>query len=237
MKIGILSDAHSNPHGLNICLEVLKKSGVNKIIYLGDSIGYFGQPGPVLKKLQSVNAICLMGNHEAMLLGYMKYNRAKEKIYKIKENANKISRSQLKRIAIWLPFYEERTGGHRILYVHGSPWNPIDGYVYPDDNLGRFPFLPYDAIFMGHTHRPFMSKVNNVLVVNVGSCGLPRDQGNMLSCSIYDTNQRSCEIIRLPINVNYILQQQKNIHPSVVARLKYKSDKKPLGPRIGLGAD
>ena len=40
MKIGILSDAHGNPHGLNRCLTALKREGAERLYFLGDAVGY-----------------------------------------------------------------------------------------------------------------------------------------------------------------------------------------------------
>ncbi len=36
-----------------------------------------------------------------------------------------------------------------------------------------------------------------MLLGNVGSCGLPRDQGNLLAFAVYDTRTHNCEVYRL----------------------------------------
>lgn len=233
MNIGILSDAHANPYSLDKCLKVFKKFNVEKIFHLGDSIGYFTEPGQVLEKLQLINAVCLMGNHEAMLLGHVGFDKNKDEIYKITESLSKISPVQLREMYRLLPFYEETIDNRRILFVHGSPWNPINGYIYPGDDLQKFANLPFDVVFMGHTHRPFISKLNNVLVVNVGSCSLSRDDGRLLSCAIYDTKKGNCQILRIPIDVDYVIRFYENIHQSVINCLQCKSEKKPLTTQVG----
>ncbi len=54
---------------------------------------------------------------------------------------------------------------------------------------------------MGRTHRPFIRYEKNVLLLNVGSCGLPRDIGIFASCAIYDPISHSAKIIRLEIDI------------------------------------
>ena len=53
---------------------------------------------------------------------------------------------------------------------------------------------------MGHTHRPFVRERNSKLVMNVGSCGMPRDQGDAPSFAVYDTASHTAEILRIRID-------------------------------------
>jgi putative phosphoesterase len=204
MKIGIISDAHGNACALSKCLEPLSRLNVEEIIFLGDSVGYFPEPEEVLTKLDSVNAFCLMGNHEAMLLGISKLDKIQDEVYRIGEC--RISEKQLGRMRQWLPYCERMVEGRRLLFVHGSPWHPLDGYVYPDSDLKIFANLRFDAVFMGHTHLPFASRIGNMLVANVGSCGLPRER-NTLSYAVYDTGKGSYEIMRVSFDTQEIVRR------------------------------
>ena len=70
---------------------------------------------------------------------------------------------------------------------------------------------------MGHTHRPFILKKDDVTFVNVGSCGLPRDNGHLASFVIFDTESGKVNIYRLLLNTDAILKEYGPfIHPSVV---------------------
>ncbi len=207
MKIGIMSDAHGNLCGVEKCIDSLLRSGVDEIIHLGDSVGYFPDVNEVLRELSAAKAICLSGNHEAMLLGHLGLDKAKDNDYRITECRNRISRENVQRISRFLPFRERTINGRRLLFVHGSPWDPLDGYVYPDSDLGSFEGLEFDAVFMGHTHLPFTSRVNGTLVANAGSCGLPRDHGDQLSWLIYDTQQSVCQIVRSRFDAQRVIQK------------------------------
>lgn len=221
MKIGILSDAHGNEIGLNICLEYFNKINVKKIYFLGDAAGYFPAFDKVMKSLEIQNAKCLLGNHDAMLIGALEIDEGKEEIYKLHESRKKLKKQDFIEFSKRLPYLEETMAAIRILFVHGSPWNPLLGYVFPDTDLKLFSALPYDLIFMGHSHYSFSKKSGNVSIVNVGSCGLPRDQGNLLSCAVYNTDSMESEIIRLPCNSDKLLEKHKGqIHSYVVNKIR-----------------
>jgi hypothetical protein len=69
--------------------------------------------------------------------------------------------------------------------------------------------------------------------VNVGSCGLPRDHSSLLSCAVYNTVSMESEIIRLPFDIEELLDKYKNqIHSSVIDKFKQKSNKNIVGKII-----
>jgi diadenosine tetraphosphatase ApaH/serine/threonine PP2A family protein phosphatase len=107
------------------------------------------------------------------------------------------------------------------LFVHGSPRNPLNEYVFPEDvynprKLGRiFGLIPV-ACFQGHTHVPgvftedcrflYPSEIGNRYsldgqraLVNVGSVGQPRDGNPMASYVILDDNVIHFHRVEYPI--------------------------------------
>lgn len=205
MKIGILSDAHGNPIALATCLQQLKALQVDRIYFLGDAVGYLPGEGKVLELLRVASVFCQKGNHEAMLLGEVPLSSSRERIYRIEAARGRLSKADLEFVADWPEHRVVYVGGRKLLLVHGSPDNHLQGYVYPDSNLSIFDGLDYDAVFMGHTHYPFASQRQWMLVVNVGSCGIPRDQGDLSAFAVYDPDTNSCEIFRLHFNSNKII--------------------------------
>ena len=158
MKIGIVSDAHGNKHGTKLCLDYLSGK-IDELYFLGDSIGYFPDGSQVIELLLNANAKMIMGNHEAMLLGYLPLDSDRDKIYRIRQTGDSLNEQQWKEIKSLPTFIEKEIGDRKILFVHASPWDHLMGYVYPNSDLERFSSLTYDVIFMGHTHRPFSSDV------------------------------------------------------------------------------
>ena len=230
MKIGLLSDAHGNHLGLQTCLQFLLRNAVDEIIFLGDAVGYFSKGNQVLELLKQSAVKCLLGNHDAMMIERLPLDPKNDEVYKIAATRQKLLSVHKDFLSTWVPFLEKQIGGKRLLFVHGNPGNPIAGYTYPDSCLDGFRDLPYDAIFMGHTHIPFVEEKSGKLIVNVGSCGLPRDQGDLAACAIYDSGSGRVEIFRVPIDINKIIQLEgENIHPQVIECLKRKSLTKVVG--------
>ncbi|CAN5910374.1 metallophosphoesterase family protein [soil metagenome] len=221
MRLGILSDAHGNLEGFTRCFNYLLNQQVDQCIFLGDAIGYMPDGLLILDFLKSAGITCLMGNHEAMLLGFLPLSAANDAVYKLKQFCGKITREQIKFISSWVPFYQTGTVETKFLFVHGSPWNPANGYVYPDADFNPFADLPFDIVVMGHTHRPFVEQVGFKTIVNVGSCGLPRDKGNVLSCAIMETSTKEVRLITLPFDEDEVIQKYgKVVHPRVVECFK-----------------
>lgn len=220
MRIGVFSDAHANETGFNTCYAYLSRE-VDLIYYLGDAVGYFPLSNRIIDTLRLNNIKCLKGNHDAMILGELQYADEREEIYQVKKSTKIISEQNLKFLKE-LPVEEKLTIDTRdLLFVHGSPLDPLNGYVYPDSDISEFDDMPYDAIFMGHTHRPFIKRVGMKNIVNVGSCGLPRDVGNKLSIAVYDTITNEATIKEFNLDVNEVINEYGDfIHASVKDVLK-----------------
>ena len=212
MIIGILSDAHGNPFGLQACIEKLRKKDISKIFFLGDAVGYLPLAGEVLEVLKQEDILSIMGNHDAILCGQIEIELDKSDIYGFNQLPERTIDSVSQEISVWQKRRELNVDGRKLLLVHGSPWNELNEYVYPNSDIRRFSGLEYDAVFMGHTHYPFRKKVDNMLIANAGSCGLPRDVGNMACCLVYYTDKNEVEIIRVPFDINTVIDESKSVH-------------------------
>ena len=210
MIIGLLGDAHGNPIGLETCLKALEEARVESIYFLGDSVGYMPDAEAVLRRLESSNALCIRGNHEEMLLGNISVTPSQDAVYRISEARAHLAQSWTAWITEWPIHRELVIDDLRLLLVHGSPFDPIAGYVYPDTDLTQFSELPYDFLLLGHTHRPFIRNTEGVTVVNVGSCGLPRDVGNLASCAVCDTRERTARLLRVAFDTDALLRHLGN---------------------------
>ena len=67
MKIAVVSDIHGNLEALDAVLSDMEAYRVDKIVCLGDLIGYGPDPEAVVSKVAKLGMICLQGNHEAAL--------------------------------------------------------------------------------------------------------------------------------------------------------------------------
>lgn len=76
--------------------------------------------------------------------------------------------------------------GKRCRLVHGSP-RRMNEYLFEDRPLSSFQRLAAtseaDVLIVGHTHKPYTKRVDNVLFLNAGSIGKPKD-GDPRACYV-----------------------------------------------------
>ncbi len=219
MKIGLLSDAHGNGVALEACLNVLARLGTNELYFLGDAVGYI--PGEVecIQLLTDAGAQCQQGNHEVMLLRPLVVP-THDDVYGVVAARHRIPPAMLASIQEWPLYREVDIDGRRLLMVHASPRHPTTEYVYPDSDLRVHVDSRFDAIFMGHTHWPFVRRLDDTLMVNVGSVGLPRDVGHLATVAVYDTKDQDCSLHRVPFDVGLVLRRWgSSMHDATVSCL------------------
>lgn len=216
MRVGFVSDAHGNLQGLAGALAGLERLGADRVYFLGDAVGYLSGSADVLARLEGDGIPCQLGNHEAMMLQPNDRSRRLEAVYGLERARDELGPQVLARLSEWPARREERLLRYRALLVHGSPTEPLFGYVYPDTDLGPFVDCGYDAVFMGNTHIPFVREQAGVLFVNVGSVGLPRDQGNLGAFALFDADSGQCRVYRYPLDTERYTDDA-NLDPSVRA--------------------
>lgn len=198
MKYAILSDIHANLEALAAVLEDIESQAVDRLLCLGDVVGYGPDPVECLRTLDRYE-VTLMGNHElALLAGAGQFRTTARRAIEWTRRELKGSeqgRAYLDRIQD-LPVRYQNDG---LLCVHGAPSDPINAYLLPDAGGTSARLKPqFDAFdrycFVGHTHipgvlepgRPFerpdamlmnlyLLAADTKAIVNVGSVGQPRD--------------------------------------------------------------
>lgn len=197
MRIGFISDAHGNVEAFCRGLHVLAAAGAEAIHFLGDAVGYL--PGDeVVSELRARGIAAIRGNHEEMLLrGDAPESR--EPVYRLRQIAREMRPDNRAEIARWPATRTIDAPVGKLLLLHGSPSDPTFGYVYPDTDLSGFDVMQHVAVFMGNTHRPFVRRTGSALFVNVGSCGLPRDTGDLGAVCLFDGSTGTAQIIRFNI--------------------------------------
>src|SRR4051812_21146146 len=74
MKFGIFSDTHSNFEALTAVLAAFDQECVDKLVCLGDSVGYGGSPNETCDLIRSRASFTILGNHDAAVAGRMDYS-------------------------------------------------------------------------------------------------------------------------------------------------------------------
>jgi putative phosphoesterase len=214
--IGLVSDAHGNSLAFDRAVDLLLAQGAQRLYFLGDAVGYLPSAA-VLDSLARLGerVQCIRGNHEAMLVEGQS-DAARERVYQLEVLRPELTPAQLAMIASWPALRNEVIDGQTVLLVHGSPADPTYGYVYPDTELAGFA-PDADWVFMGNTHYPFIREQAGTCYVNIGSCGMPRDDGRYGSVALLDTKAHSARILRFDITAESrkVLEQFPMVHPSV----------------------
>ena len=233
MKIAILSDIHGNVDALKTVIEKINTLGINKILFLGDYVGYYYNAEIILDLIQRYNKEMIKGNHE--LLMKQSLNDKEKSLAILKdygsgiEYAKKSLSTEQINYLINLPEKKElEIDGLKILICHGSPWS-ISEYIYPDTSEEiKIKCLKTDVdfVFIGHSHYSFIYKYNNKVLVNVGSVGQNRKIGGIANWAFLDTTKNICLIQETPYDTKPLMKQVKTIDPNV-KYLEYVLNRKP----------
>ena len=71
MKLAILSDIHGNYSAFMEVITACQKYNIEKLLLLGDQVGYYYESEKIYNELMSWNYIAIRGNHEDILLDYI----------------------------------------------------------------------------------------------------------------------------------------------------------------------
>lgn len=221
-KIGLLADAHGNHYGLRACIDALRGREAEALYFLGDAVGYLPFAEEVLTILRAEDVICQLGNHEAMLCGLLPLSKEKDVIYQLGMLLERLPPATIHEISLWPSQRSFIVNSVQVTLLHGGPSNALTEYVYPNSNLSRFADLNSDIVFVGNTHIPFTSTVGTTRVVNVGSCGLPRDGTNEASCVLFDPVKSTIELLRIRFDASALISEALRRGPvadAVIRRL------------------
>lgn len=183
MKIAIISDIHGNLEALKATLTDIEKRKVNKIICLGDIIAKGVHPKECIQLIRKNCEIVLQGNCDVHFSTENKnideMNEQEKK--RIKWNQSLIDKEE-REYLLNLPFcYEFYMSGSLIRLFHAAPTVNNKAILNIDSIETKYPmFLPSektlsqdiaDVVIYGHIHHPYMDKIYNKTIINVGSVG------------------------------------------------------------------
>ncbi len=202
MRTAVISDIHGNLEALQAVLAHIDEQSVERIICLGDIIGYGPNPVECVDLVAERCDWALMGNHDfGVLYEPTNFNLvAEQAAHWTRVQFEKESDPSLaKKRWTFLGQLRVRVKDGRFLCVHGSPRAPINEYLFPEDGINspvkmQEVFRRIDtACLVGHTHVPgvftdepdfyppgdlgFLYKYTNgeKAIINPGSVGQPRD--------------------------------------------------------------
>ncbi|MDC0707505.1 metallophosphoesterase family protein [Stigmatella sp. ncwal1] len=225
MRIAVISDIHSNIEALTEVLRTADHHKVDRVVSLGDIVGYGASPNECCELVRSVTEVTLLGNHDAAVAGRMDYSYYYDAArHALDWSANVLQEANHS----WLRSlpYTYRIG--EVGFSHGSPVEPkAYEYIFALEQARELtPFvseLP-EVTFIGHSHlcKAFAignGEVNDVVaqkfgirrgykyIISVGSVGQPRDYDNRACFVICDTDARTVEYLRVEYDIETAAQK------------------------------
>ncbi len=240
MLYGIISDIHSNLEALDAVLAKLQHA--DKIVCLGDLVGYGPNPNECIEKVKKLNIPAVAGNHDKAVtceLDPKWFN--KNALAAVHWTQRVIFQENLDYLK-QLPLKLEEDG---FLLVHGSLRSPLREYIMSvSDAMPTFEQMTKPLCFVGHSHSPLfiaLKKDGNYdghkledgeevliddyakVVVNVGGVGQPRDGDPRACCGIYDPGTKLFSLHRVEYDIGQTQQKMKavNLPAQLAERLQF----------------
>lgn len=226
MIIGIISDVHGNLPALEAALVDARRRGAEQFIGLGDWIGYGPFPGEVIDSVRDAEAAgtmrCIRGNYDVKVLNARRDpDRYRKKLKPNKWEVLDWTRTHITDDqAEWLrslpdSLTVDTVSGCSLQAHHGSP-EGNEGRIYPSITrraLGSMiqGSLP-EIMVVGHTHVPFVKRIDGCLLINAGSAGQPVDGDPRPMYALIDIVEKKppgAEIIRFEYPVDAVLKALK----------------------------
>jgi predicted phosphodiesterase len=198
LRIAVFSDVHGNLAALRAVLAAIDcQRPVQLIVVAGDLVAPAGaRPAETFDLLVERGCVLLLGNHDQLLWAPF---------------AEELSGPFAKTVREQIPWAVSQLGGQRLdqlrrlphqlrlspapgqdlLIVHASVSDPLHGHAATaestDDELRlRYGGANARAIAFGHYHQPFTREWNGVLLANVASVSLPKDDAPLAAYSIFE---------------------------------------------------
>lgn len=181
-KIAIISDVHGNLEALKTTMEDIRRRNVDKIICLGDIIAKGVHSKECLDIIRKECDIVIQGNCDRHFsMKHELENLPEEEQARIKWNQSMISKED-REYLLSLPYsYEFYMSGSLTRLFHATPEKDNVAIINEDSIQTKIKmFVPSektvsqnvaDVVIYGHIHHPYMDRLYNKTLVNVGSVG------------------------------------------------------------------
>ncbi|WP_167496398.1 metallophosphoesterase [Desulfopila sp. IMCC35006] len=205
MKVAVLADIHGNLEAFEAVTADLRRQGADRVICLGDNIGYGPNPQEVVGRLRQLGYTSVLGNHEFALADararrWFNFQAAENNIA-----TEKLLSQENRQYCCRLPTFLTYEKAH---FVHAFPLDSVFRYLnrQSDEKIAAlFASTTPCLFFVGHTHRLMLVTGNkgmisrktmgqetvqlepdNKYIVNCGSVGQPRDEDRRAKYLLWD---------------------------------------------------
>ena len=240
MRTAVISDIHGNLVALNTVLTHLEDIRVDRIVCLGDIVGYNPWPNECVDIIRGRGIPAIMGNHDRVASGLEEPEQfnsvAREAILWTRNRLTEENREFLKDLP------ERIIMKKGFLLVHGSPSNPDEYILSYDSVINNMEYLKNElklpVCLFGHTHivaafylekdivyslkdKSIDIEDGKFYLINPGSIGQPRDGDPKASFLVLDEEKKMVEFYRFRYDIASVNRMlvDEGLNPSLGDRL------------------
>lgn len=217
MRIAFISDLHSNIYAVESLEKDLKKRDVDKIICLGDIVGYGANPVEVVEWVKEKCDFSLRGNHDTLVSDAEPIDMHNPYTLKAAFYNSEVLQEKHKE---FLRSLEKDYEDDEMVLTHDEPCIPgsMEYITKIKEAKDTFSAFNQNYCFYGHTHIAGIFEKDNEEVnfikesfikldpakrylINPGSVGQPRDKDPRASYLIFDKEKLTLEFIRVEYDI------------------------------------
>ncbi len=219
MRIAIVSDVHANEWAWQAVRVDLASMGAERILCLGDVVGYGPRPAETLESVHEHADHILLGNHDAALAGLMSDETFSDDARQVLQwSRGLLAPSATTHLAGW-PL-SIKGPGFRATHAEFAEPGCFNYLFEPEEAAPSWQAVGEPLLFVGHTHVPalfllgasgtprsapvqdFIVEPGRRYLVNPGSVGQPRDGDPRAGYAIYDTTEQAVYFRRVPFDLD-----------------------------------
>lgn len=229
MRIAIISDIHGNQLALEAVLrDLTNQPAIDQTVIAGDLCLNGPCPQEVLAIVQELDCPVLQGNVDVEVVTAAPTKGEKKRSTAL-WTREQIGQAGIDYLASLPASYRvSNPAGSDLLIVHANPLN-LEDAIFPNASDSTLEHLlggldaSIGALAFGHLHIAYTRRWRQILLVDVGSCGIPRDEDLRAAYGIlsWQNNGWAAEIRRVEYDVRAVVKQIKaSSMPNAEKRIK-----------------
>lgn len=223
MRIALFSDIHGNREALDACLAHAARQRVDRMVFLGDLVGYGADPAYVVERVAREverGALAVLGNHDQAAAvgvgtGMNDYARAaiewthraldgaalafiNDLPLNVAEEDRLFVHSEASAPGAWAYITDVATAERSLRSTAARV--TICGHVHRPQLFHMSPMKP-PVFFLPQAATPIPLLGNRKWLAVLGAVGQPRDQNPAAAYAILDTERNEITYLRAPYNI------------------------------------
>lgn len=228
MRLGVIADVHANLAALEAVLEDCQSQAVDRLVCLGDLVGYHAEPGACVERVLAAAHVIVAGNHDVECARGLSLAGTHSVARQVQDwTREQLGGRSLAALA-GLPNLVREPG---LVAAHGCFLNDVHYTGYVTSTM-----LPYNLqavaaredwgplALCGHTHVPLLGWLDaegcqeprfegevrwpataQAVLLNPGSVGQPRDGDTRAAYAVVDLAERRARLRRVPYDIERTL--------------------------------